>query len=413
LTVDATVLANPSLTGTTADIRLTTEDLAAATALLGLDGLPAGNGTLSGRIAIDESELTASELTASIPGIDVSGTASLARSDRFDGRADLHFGTLELTPYVTADQPQHGDEQAAGQLALHDLYSDNQLELTRLRTADLDLSATIDRFSFGAFVSQDAALRLALARGELRLETLLDGGRVNATVDIDAREDDVGLRVSLSGDAVPLAVDRTAEPAANTPVMDLNMTVAGRGASSRALAESVEGTIELYLTRGRMRSAGFRFLFGSVLFELLDTINPFTERQEFVDIECAGAYFDVVGGVLSTRNGIILQTPGVQIVGIGMANLVDGSLQMEFRTKRRTGVVISIGGIVNEFVELTGTLEAPRVQVSARRASRSGLIALATGGLSLLAADIFGRLTAGDVCVDLPARVSTPVASDD
>jgi hypothetical protein len=142
---------------------------------------------------------------------------------------------------------------------------------------------------------------------------------------------------------------------------------------------------------------------------VLDVINPFSARSPYVDIDCAGVYFTVADGVVSTEKGIVMQTPQVQIVGLGSTNLATGELTMQFRTKARTGVV-SVGGIVNEFVELTGTLDAPRVAISAERAARTGILAVITGGLSILATDLFKRMTAGDVCPELPSIVGAPGA---
>lgn len=411
--IDGELIPTPGLSGTVADVELQSRDLAAAAAVLGVDGLPSGNGSVSANVSVREEEFVLSDLLVAVPGFDVTGDLTLSRSARLDGRADLHFGLLDATAYVAQRELHQGANEETQAFAVHELFSPEPFELEPLRRGDLDLNATVDIFRLGNFVSSDIDVGLALEQGTLQLDTSFDGGRVSASTRIDARQDEIGLDLRVSGEAVPLAVDRTAEPEPQTPVISIDATLAGRGASSEALAHSMDGDIELYLTGGRMRDSGFRFLFGSVIYELLQIINPFSQRQGYMDIECVGAYFDVVDGVLTTRNGIIVQTPELQVVGVGTTNLADGALQMQFRTKRRTGIVMSIGAVVNEFVELTGTLDAPRVQMSTSRASTTGLLALATGGLSLLATDLFGRLTSGDVCPNLPELIGAQEAVED
>jgi uncharacterized protein involved in outer membrane biogenesis len=408
--INGELVPTADLAGTSADIELQSRDLSAAAALLGFDGLPSGDSSASARVSIRESEFALSDLTVALPEVDMSGELTLVRSDRLGGRADLQFGLLDATAYVTQSEPEQDAQEETQAFAVHELFSPEPFEPELLRRGDLELQASVDTFRLGQFVSSDIDVELALEQGTLQVDASLDGGRVSVSSSLDARQDEIGLDFRVSGDAVPLAVDRTAEPEPETPVISIDAMVAGRGASSEALAQDLGGELELYLTGGRIRDSGFRFLFGSVLYELLEIINPFSQRQGYMDIECVGAYFDVADGVLSTRNGIIVQTPELQIVGVGTTSLADGALQMQFRTKRRTGIVMSIGAIVNEFVELSGMLDAPRVQMSTSRASTTGLLALATGGLSLLATDMFGRLTSGDVCEDLPERVGAPKA---
>ena len=67
----------------------------------------------------------------------------------------------------------------------------------------------------------------------------------------------------------------------------------GHGSSTLAIARSLSGAIGFYMRGGRMRDSGLRFLFGSVLYELLDAVNPFSKRQDYIDIDCVGAYFDL------------------------------------------------------------------------------------------------------------------------
>jgi len=408
-----TLLPTSNLTGTAARIDLETDDLAALAMLLDVDGMPAERGSVSAELAVSDTKLMVRDATLALPGIDGSGELTLLWQARPALQANWQFSRLDATPYVArSDASEGGDSTDAPRPALHDLYSEDPLPLAWLRRIDLDARAGVAAFRFGEFVSNDVGLGLQLDGGALAIDASLDGGRVSAAGTLDARTDELVFELETAGESLPLAADMTAPSAAGTPVVSFAAALGGRGSSSLAIAESARGSVELYMRGGRMPASGLRFFFGSVLYQLIDVVNPFTQRQSYMDIDCAGAYFDVENGVLTTRNGILLQTPELQIVGVGQTNIANGDLRMTFRTKRRTGIVPSIGSVVNEFVELTGTLDAPRVRISAEQTARRGLLAIATGGLSVLAVDMFGRLTSGNICEDLPARVGADRTQD-
>jgi hypothetical protein len=74
-------------------------------------------------------------------------------------------------------------------------------------------------------------------------------------------------------------------------------------------------------------------------------------------------------------------------------------LDLAIRAKPREGLGISIGGVVNSFLKLGGTLSKPKLQVDPKGTVVTGGVAVATGGLSLLAKGLFDRLSAqADIC---------------
>jgi uncharacterized protein involved in outer membrane biogenesis len=413
-----TVVPAANLVGTVLDFTLATEDANAAAELLGAPRLPAGQGSFAAHATIGERQWDLTGVHIAAPAIVGTGELHLRLDDRRAVQGRLAFESVDLTPYAAARESepetdasrQDGtDASSEPSVALHRLYSPRPFALDALRRWEADLELQANAFRFGAFVTSAATARLAVSLGMVTLDAALDGGRMRTNARVDARTDAPEVTLQLSGDAVPLAADRTGVPAEGTAVVDLDANFAGRGASSQALVESLSGDLLLYVRGGRVQGTGLRFLFGSVLYQLLDVINPFSDRESYVDLECAGVYFTLADGIISTENGIVIQTPDVQIVGVGNTNLASGELTMRFRTKPRSGVV-SIGGIVNEFVELTGTLDAPRVAISPERATRTGILAVVTGGLSILATDLFRRMTAKDVCPELPSIVGAPGA---
>jgi uncharacterized protein involved in outer membrane biogenesis len=405
--VTGAIVPSPRLLGTVVDLDLKTADLRAAAEQLEIAGWPSGPASLATRLAIVDDTFGLTDTRISAPGIEGTGQVTLGVGERRAVQGVLRFTTLDFTRYQVG--PGAPEEKGSdGGRALYHAYTTNPLPLERLRALKTDIHVWTDLFRFGEFVSKDASLNIGSDHGLFAIDAALDGGRLRSHIELDAGAADADLRLRLTGDSIPLAEDQAGDLAPGTPMVDLDLTLHGYGSSSLELAQSLDGHMLLYLHGGRIEKGGLRFLFGPLLYQLFDVINPFTDRQSDFDIECAGGYFDVTGGVASTEKGIVMQTPGLQVVGVGTVNLANGALEMAFRTKQRKGLLPSLGGIVNQFVELTGKIDAPRIQVSPERAATSGTLAVATGGLSLIATSLFGRMTARDACPDLVSMIGAP-----
>jgi hypothetical protein len=131
-----------------------------------------------------------------------------------------------------------------------------------------------------------------------------------------------------------LAADQSGNLAPGTPLIDLDLSLHANGSASRAMAESSGGNLQLYVHGGRIEQRGLRFLLGSLLYQLFDVIKPFSDRQNYIDIECAGGHLDVVDGVASTNKGVVIQTPELQVVGFGTVNLAAGQSSCSYARSR-------------------------------------------------------------------------------
>lgn len=78
----------------------------------------------------------------------------------------------------------------------------------------------------------------------------------------------------------------------------------------------------------------------------------------------------------------------------GDVNFADESLNLSLRATPREGIGISIGGVANSFLKLGGTFLAPRLEIDPTATMTTGGVAVATGGLSLLAKGLWDRMSA-------------------
>ena len=80
-------------------------------------------------------------------------------------------------------------------------------------------------------------------------------------------------------------------------------------------------------------------------------------------------------------------------------NFKTEDLRVVVRTTPRRALSVSMGELVNPYVQIVGTLAAPRLAVDEKGVLISGGAAIATGGLTLLARGIWDRIKgSGDPC---------------
>ena len=77
---------------------------------------------------------------------------------------------------------------------------------------------------------------------------------------------------------------------------------------------------------------------------------------------------------------LFVQTDKIMIIGKGEVDLDTEKLDLEFATKPRSGVGISISGALTPFVKLKGTLAHPSMGLDKQGVLFSGGAAVATGG---------------------------------
>jgi autotransporter translocation and assembly factor TamB len=142
-------------------------------------------------------------------------------------------------------------------------------------------------------------------------------------------------------------------------------------------------------------------LFGDLALEIVRTLNPSSKTQEYTTLDCAIYNVKVKDGVATIEN-IALQTDRMAIVVLGKVNLGSERLDLSVQATPREGLGISIGGVVNSFLKLGGTLRNPKLRIDPTGSVTTYGAAVATGGLSLLAKGLWDRAKASvDICEDL------------
>ena len=178
------------------------------------------------------------------------------------------------------------------------------------------------------------------------------------------------------------------------------------------MASSANGQVLLTQGPGRIRS-GFIGMFGGGIFsELAGKLNPFSAQDPYTELDCMVARVDIVDGLAAVAP-VLMQSKKVTITAHGTVDLRTEKLTVDFGTRPREGIGISVGMFTNPFIKLEGTLASPMVAIGAKGAV-SGVVAVATGGASVVAQGLADRARGeADACKTTLEEASRPAARAD
>ena len=149
---------------------------------------------------------------------------------------------------------------------------------------------------------------------------------------------------------------------------------------------------------------------------ILEIVNPFDEKIDRADINCAVCDFHITNG-LASGDAIIIDDPKKTLVSHGSLNLASEELDFDIQTKPKGGVGtddtakvnVSLSSITKPF-KLSGTLADPSIGISAvRTATLIGQV-FVPGGIATL----FISASTGNQnpCVEAVKKVKELAAKD-
>jgi len=344
--------------------------------------------TFAARLEASDRLLELKALKVKIGDSDLAGGLSLPVKQ--DGRIAGSFrsGTLDLTPFISAGGEIAADtetilEREVPPQALQGLGGDLRFQVGRLRAGDVHF----DDVTLDAGV-QHGYLKLALRAGEERLV---------ANIDLEPTETDWQLTLHHRGklDLAWLIDEAKGGGARSEAPLALDTKLSGTGRSLKGILGSADGRLEMVVGAGRLSKTAAKYLpLGSVLYTLLNTINPEAKEKREARLECAVLQLDIASGIATSTRGIALRTDTINILGGGAVKLSTGEIDLHFKTAQREVLGISAMDIADKFIRLTGTLAKPTVKVNVGELLVHGAAAWATAGLSLAADVLVTRLTA-------------------
>lgn len=330
----------------TGDLSVTVSSIRDLMAWLSLP--PPGSGDTFGPFAL-KTRMTGDATQAHLAALDVTfdrihGTGDLIANwggarPALDGK--MAFGAIDLSPYLGPSRP--ATSQPAGQAAPAKPgtpppgdtgWSTTPIDASALRRADADLDLAFDGIKANKLALGRTALTVALKAGRLDVairDMALYGGGVRGRVGLDASRPDLGVSSDLTMAGVDIHPLLSA--LANFERLDgkaqASVQLAARGASQRALAESLQGKIASKITDGAIRGVDLAAMMRNIGSAFLNTQANAPQKTDFSALT---ADFAVNRGIAHTTD-LSLLSPLLRVEGTGDINVPARSLDMHIVPK--------------------------------------------------------------------------------
>ncbi len=354
--------------------------------------LSVGRSRVQGAISVAPAERpirVVAHLTA--PLLDLVDVVPAAGSASSGGRA-------ATDPAATPDDATLQTAGSNGQR----LVPDTPLPLNALRRISADIHLKADRIVANRLDIGNAELRAFLKRGVFHVTQAsgsVAGGRLDGSLTVDARQGDrASLHTGLSIDGIELGSvlrDAGADDTVEGAPIDVELHLAGAGATLRDLVTDLTGDVLVTLGDGRIQNTYLDLIGGDLLNGVVSFLNPFDESHSHSVLRCGVGAFVIQDGKLQIDRSVAVETEKTSVVIGGEVDLDTETLDIAVRTQSQGGFSVS-AGLLARLIRLEGTLSAPNVGIDTygmARAAASIAAAVATSGASLLAEAVWERMT--------------------
>lgn len=399
---DGRLPSGAELTNAEFDVRIAGPNLERTGKAFNVQGLPPDAFRFEGAMTRAGQAYSVDNLVVVVGDNDVSGNFSVEIGPRMRLTGRLESENLNLTDLLERDDAT--DERDEDTPKPDRVIPDMALPLQVLDVADIDVTLRLRRLKTKSLDVGDVELKVVIDSNELHVDTgrvsLRNGGTMTAALELVRSGDErADVQVSVIAEQFRLrpAIDGDGNPI-NRPPVDLNLALAGSGATVRDLAASANGSISLRQGEGDIDNNFEGYIMRDMVSQVFATINPLATESEYTRLNCAFLELDVVDGVAKSRV-IGLQTDKLAVASVGTLNLATEALDLSFRVKQREGIGISFAGVINPFFKVGGTLASPAIVLDKKRGFFTGTVAALTGGLSILAQGVWDRyLSRDDYC---------------
>jgi hypothetical protein len=337
--------------------------LAALSGHLALDLPPDLPLALDAAVSGDAATLALRDLVASLGDNRVQGQLDVALAgERPRLAGTLHAQRLDLLQLAGTAFERAGADTPER------VFSDAPLDFAGLRAMDADIEFSGARVNtpFGELNTLQSHLKLD--NGMLRIAPLRaqrDEGTLEGSVALSAAHPD-RTELELEFEARKLDVARVLERMGQEPFVqglaDLSVDLRGRGASSAAIAASLDGRVKLLMGEARGRLSGLDRIVGGLTKVIGDLAGGGT--GEWTPINCLAADFAIAQGI-ATRKVLLFDTDSVTVAGAGTIDLRRERLDLTF-TPQPKSMTLN----VSLPVHVGGTLMAPTVSADQSAAVR-------------------------------------------
>ena len=341
---------------------------------------------------------TVDNLLLQIDGSDLSGSLEYRGGDVPEVTAKLHSDRLAYLPLL---EDVEAEPDATPGFEDGRLIPDIAIPFEQMKKVNASVAADISQLQRGKLYLSDVELDAEMRDGELDIRSLrfrASSGGVAAKMVLSPGDGTGNASLQLVARGLSFGLQQ-AYP--DFPMLsDIDINLDSTGSDIRTLAGNADGVVHIDARGGRHASNPYlQTLYGGMLEEMLNTINPFRKTDQYTDLECMIIPMIITDGMASGAPSVFISTAKIRMSAQASMNLKTEEIRVSLRTTPRRIVSVSAAELVNPYLQIVGTLAAPRLAVDETGVLITGGAAVATGGLTLLARGLWERLSkAGDAC---------------
>lgn len=250
---------------------------------------------------------------------------------------------------------------------------DLPIDLSGLRGVEARIALEVGELATGGPVLREVVLPVELGNGRLvagPIRAGLAGGRLAGRFEADAGQPQPALTLALELRGVAIAALQRAfgqEPTLEAP-LDLDLELAGRGASLSALLAGAEGELTAAVGGGRIRALALDRITGGV--REVGRVLLSQGGEGWVELRCAAFDLPVRAGLAEFRVAVA-ETARARVTAEGRIDLGSERLDLTLVPRSR-GATLNLAVPVR----LRGTFAAPEIALDQREAARRAALGL-------------------------------------
>jgi uncharacterized protein involved in outer membrane biogenesis len=349
--------------------------------------------------AIDPNNAKISEMTIVLGESSLNGELEITqKSSRPKIVATLSSKKLDLRPIVqqqkdtTASQKQPRKSKTRKDK----VFSAQPFDLSALQRFDAKISLRVDHIIGLISALDNSILDINLQNGHLIMKPFtgdIGGGKFSGTLDLVTQADNASFKTKITAQKINLGemLKKMDISGDIEGTLDLDIDLAGQGNSVAALMAGLTGYFTASMGKSKMPVRYLDLVGADLGSSLLKMVDPFEEKVDRAQINCAVCGFSIKDG-MANGDAIIIDDPQKTLLSHGTLNLKTEELDFGIQTKPKGGIGtketgkigLSLSEITKPF-KLGGTLANPSLGISpSRTASIIGRALLAPGGLASL-----------------------------
>ena len=312
--------------------------------------------------------------------------------------AKLTSKKLDLRPVLAEKKASDGKQkQPTGTGTRKDkVFPSRPFDLSALQKIDAKISLRVDQVIGLISALDNYHSEITLQNGHLIMKPFtadVGGGKFSGTLDLVTQANTARLKTKIAAQKINLGemLKKMGISGDIEGTLDLDIDLAGQGNSVAALMAGLNGYFSASMGKSKMPTRYLNLLGADLSSIMLKIVNPFEEKTDLAQINCAICDFNIKDG-MANGDAIIIDDPQKTLISHGTLNLKSEALDFGIETKPKGGigtketgkVNISLSQITKPF-KLGGTLANPSVGISPERAATIlGRAFLAPGGIATL-----------------------------